>query len=246
MLDEKKENELIPLITTSIIPIIILALYFFNQNNSIVKHFIPRLLSDREHSKESLRQAGVGCLCLSAWLIGIIAAVSSTIDSKIIERMVWPLALLYFVLPLILMMFFCIGVYYLAIGVLAKENNVRPKLQSIFSAEKANLELDVKKMKLYTALNLSFLFMTILSVTINIVFEEYVGEKLIPFNVLFLIGFILTLWRVRTYITKTAQAMDLSGKKYLLTTLFHPIGIFFVWIHSFKLIKMFKNTNKSV
>jgi hypothetical protein len=143
-------------------------------------------------------------------------------------------------------MFFCIGLYYLIIGIFAKSDNIRPKFQSIFSADKADLEKYIKKLKFYTILNLSLLFMTAMSVTTNIVFEKYVGERLIPLNVLFLIGFILTLWRVRAYITKAAIAMELSGRKYFLTTLFHPMSVFFVWFNSFKLIKMFKNTNKNI
>lgn len=240
------ESKLILPIITSIIPIVILAAYFFSPNKNLIKYFVPCFLPDKEHAKKTLRQAGAGCLFLSAWLVGIIASVCTAVDFEILEKMVWLLALVCFILPIALAMFFCIGLYYLIIGIFAKSDNVKPKFQSIFSADKADLERYIKKLKFYTVLNLSLLFMTILSVTINIVFEKYVGEELIPFNVLFLIGFILTLWRVRAYITKTAIAMDLSGKKYLLTTLFHPASVFFVWINSFKLIKMFKNTNKNV
>ena len=135
---EGKEIELIPLIIISIVPIIILAINFLTENNRILKYFIPRLLPDREHPKESFRQAGVGCLFLSAWLIGLISAVNSTFDASILDRMLWLMALLYFVLPIILVIFFCIGTYYIAIGVFAKAEKVRPKLKSIFSAEKAD------------------------------------------------------------------------------------------------------------
>ncbi len=235
---------ILPIITL-IITIVILAVYFINPGNSLIRYFVPRFLPDKEHSKKTLRQAGTGCIFFSAWLTAIIVSVYSSIDFKILENILWLMALLCFILPIVLIMFLCIGLYYLAIGIFAKSDNIKPKFQSIFAANKSDLEIYIKKLKFYTILNLSFLFMTVLSVTMNIIFEKYVGEKLIPLNILFLIGFILTLWRVRAYITKTAIAMDLSGKKYLLTTLFYPTSIFFVWINSVKLLKMFKNTNKS-
>jgi len=240
------ESKLILPIITSIIPIIILTAYFLSPNKDLIKYFVPCFLPDKECSKKTLCQAGAGCLFLSAWLVGIIASVCSVVDFKTLEKMMWLLALVCFILPIVLVMFFCIGLYYLIIGIFAKSDNIRPKFQSIFSADKADLEKYIKKLKFYTILNLSLLFMTAMSVTTNIVFEKYVGERLIPLNVLFLIGFILTLWRVRAYITKAAIAMELSGRKYFLTTLFHPMSVFFVWFNSFKLIKMFKNTNKNV
>jgi hypothetical protein len=203
---------------------------------------VPCFLTDKEHSKKTLRQAGTGCLFLSAWLIGIIASVCSTVDFKVLEKMMWLLALVCFILPIVLVMVFCIGLYYLIIGIFAKSDNIRPTFQSIFSADRADLKKYVKKLRFYTVLNLSLLFMTVLSVTMNIVFEKHVGERLIPFNVFFLIGFILTLWRARAYIVKTAIAMELSGKKYFLETLFHPMSVFFVWFNSFKLIKMYYNS----
>jgi hypothetical protein len=240
------ESKLILPITTLIIPIIILTAFFLSSNKNPIKYFIPRFLPDKEYPKKTLRQAGTGCLFLSVWLIGMIASVGTMVDSKILEKTMWLMALLCFILPIFLVMFFCIGIYYLTIGIFAKSENVRPKFQSIFSADKADLEKYIKKLKFYTILNLSLLLMMVLSITINIVFEKCVGEKLIPFNILFLIGFILTLWRVRAYITKTAIAMELSGEKYFLTTLFHPMSVFFVWFNSFRLIKIFKSTNKSI
>lgn len=240
------ESKLILPVIISIIPIVILTAYLFNPNKDLIKYFVPRFLPDREHSKKTFRQAGIGCLFLSAWLVGIIASVCSTVDSKILDNMLWLLSLVCFILPIILVIFFCIGLYYLIVGIFAKSDNIKPQFQSIFSADKADLEKYIKRLKLYTVLNLSLLFMTMLSIATNIVFEKYVGERLIPLNVLFLIGFILTLWRVRAYITKAAIAMELSGEKYFLTTLSHPVGIFFVWFNSFKITKMFKSTNKKV
>ena len=66
---------------------------------------------------------------------------------------------------------------------------------------------------------------------------------IILFNVTLLITFIMTIWRIRAYIVKSATAMDLSANKYLLSTLFHPLAIFFVWIHSFSLIRKFRDLN---
>jgi hypothetical protein len=99
------------------------------------------------------------------------------------------------------------------------------------------VKLYVKKLKFYTAMNLSFLAVGILSLTACIVLKKYIGEKLIPLNIICLIGFIMTLWRVRIYITKTALAIDLPGKDYFLSTLSGPIGITLAWIHAFALIK---------
>ncbi|MBN1393194.1 MAG: hypothetical protein JW947_10385 [Sedimentisphaerales bacterium] len=239
-------TKLILPIMVSIIPIVIYKAYFLSQNKDLIKYFVPRFLPDKEHSRKTLRQAGAGFIFLSAWLVGIMASVGTTVDPKILEQNMKLMALMFFILPIFFVMFLFIGLYYLTIGIFAKSDNIRPRFKSVFSADKADLAKYIKWLKFYTVINLSFLFMAILSVATNIVFEKNVGERLIPFNVFFLIGFILTLWRVRAYITKAAIAMELSGEKYFLTTLFHPMSVFFVWFNSFKLIKMFKSTNKNV
>jgi hypothetical protein len=186
---------ILPLIT-SITPLIILAVYLFNPGNKAIRYFLPRFLSDGEYPKAVLRQAGSGCLFLSVWLFAIIVAVASTADFKAIEKIPWLMALLFFILPVVLAMFFCVGFYYL-------------------------------------------LFVCILSLTVCGICGKPYDEKLIPLNVACLIGFIITLWRIRTYIAKTAIAMDLSGEKYFFSTLFSPVAMFFVWIHAFALIRKF-------
>lgn len=231
------ETKLILPFIVSITPIIILAVYLFNPAGNAIRYFIPRFLPDREYPKALLRQAGSGCLFLSVWLFGIIVAVSSTTDFKALEKMSWLMALLFFIIPIVIVLFFCVGIYYLLIGVLAKSDNIRPKFQSVFCADKKELSFYVRKLKFYTALNLIFLFVCVLSLSLCAAYGKSVEGKLIPLNIICLIGFILTLWRIRAYIAKTAIAMDLPGRKYFLSTLFSPIGILFVWIHAFALIR---------
>jgi len=233
------ETQMILPLIVSMTPLIILAVYFFLPGNSAIRYLIPRFLLDKEYPRASLRQAGSGCLVLSFWLVAIVAAVSSTADFKVLEKMPWLLALLFFVLPIVSAMFFCIAIYYLVIGIFAKSDNIRPRFQSVFYADKKDVKLYVRRLKLYTALNLSFLVVCIISLTVCGVCGKPYDEKLIPLNVACLIGFIITLWRIRTYIAKTAIAMDLSGEKYFFSTLFSPAAVFFVWIHAFALIRKF-------
>jgi hypothetical protein len=217
-------------------PFVVLGVYLLGPGNKAIWYFIPRFLADKEWPRVIIRQAGAGCVFLTLWLIGIAASVCSTVDFKVLEKMVWLMAVLCFVIPIVAVIFFCVGFYYLVIGVFARADRVRPAFQSIFSADKANAGLYVRKLRFYTVLNLSFLAAGVLSISACVVFSKYVGDKLIIFNVLFLIGFIMTMWRIRAYVTKVAVVMELPTKEYFLSTLLNPI---LVWIHAFMLIKKY-------
>lgn len=225
------------------VPIVIFAIYKIFPQNKITIYLIPRMLADQEYPKAKLRKVGIAYLAFGLWLISITISVSYLFSDQQIERFTWLMGLLYFVIPLISVMLWVIGFYYLIIGLFSKVDYIKPRLESIYYTEKAELEKYIRKLKIYTITNLSCLFLFAVLIPIEMLLGIEERGLIILFNVALLITFIMTIWRIRAYIVKSATAMDLSAHKYLLSTLFHPLAIFFIWIHSISLMRKFRDIN---
>lgn len=225
-------------------PVVILVLHRIFPDNGITPFFIPRLLANRKYPKPELRRAGTACLALAAWLFAWIYFAASSF-LKLIERTPFLLGLFFFVLPILTMMALVIGMIYLLKGIFGKGEAAQSGLESFENARKEDLPQYIRKLKLYTLLNLSCPVL----VTGAILVEESRGVattgSAVLVNAALLIAFILTLWRIRFYIVKAAKAMDLPMNAYLLPTLFNPIGVFFVWTHAIALIRKFSREKKA-
>lgn len=216
--------------------------FMFHRNfpaNRVTPYLIPRLLADKKYPKAELRQAAMGCYLLASWCFSVVY-VTFFFFQKTVEQSKLLLPLLFFVLPIVTLMSLVIGTIYLVRGIFGRGDAVKSSLESFQNAEKDQLPAYIRKIKIFNAVNLlcpCLLILCILS-------EEAMGVAnhggAILLNVSLLVTFIMTLWRIRFYLVKAALVMDLSANKILSSTLSSPLGIFFVWIHSFLLIRKFR------
>jgi hypothetical protein len=211
-------------------------------NNRCTAYLIPKILKDKEYLKSEFRKAGIAFLVLALWLFSTIFITVFLYPKIPVKDNAVIATVLFFIFPLASLISVVIGVYYLIEGIFGKKGGIRPKLESFSYAEKGKLSLYIKRLKIYTAVNLSCPL--ILAVLLPIEHVSGTGEKgpVVLFNVSLLIIFIMTLWRMRNYIGKSAMLMDLSEteKEKIFLTLFGVAGIFFVHRHSFYLQKKFK------
>lgn len=147
------------------------------------------------------------------------------------------LAFLCFVAPIAGLLMLVIGISYLFAGIFRKEESVKPALESIFYAEPGKLHAYISRLKIFTIVNLSCPVVMLIALMIERPRGlEYSGWAVV-LNVILLITFIITLWRMRSCLTKAAVLMGRSGEKYLLNTLFSRTAIIRVYILAFVLIK---------
>ncbi|MDD4894538.1 MAG: hypothetical protein PHW54_04405 [Candidatus Omnitrophica bacterium] len=218
------------------LPFMVFIFHKLFSNNRLTAYLIPKILEDKEYPKLELRKAGVAYLALGLWILSIILATLLLYPKFPMEQYII-MVLLCFVFPILSLASIIIGVYYLIIGIFGKRESIRPKFESMFYAEEGNLVRYIKKLKIHTTVNLCCLL--VLAALLPIEFLLGIGENglIVLLNVSLLVAFIMTLWRMRNYMVKSAKLMDLPAKKYLFSTL----SVFpFIYWHSFSLIKKFK------
>lgn len=227
-----------------ILPVIVFSVHQKFPGNQFTPYFIPKNLTERKYPKAVLRQSGVAYWMFALWIFSFIA-VTTLFFLPAIEKIPVLLAALFFILPIILGMSLLIGLIYLCRGLFGRDDTVKPGIETIYQAEKEQLPKYIRKIKIYNGINLSCPLLLMIAIPL----EEWLGIAqngyAILFNVSLLITFIMTLWRIRAYLVKAAMVMDLSANKILSQTLGSPLGIFFVWIHSFLMIKKFKQQNQA-
>jgi len=222
------------------LPIIIFSTHKTFLNNKITPYFIPKILADQKYPKSELRQVGASYCVMALWAFFLMITASSSFFMSFIEKIPFLLGIFFFVLPIVSAIILVIGITYLFSGFFGRGDVIKPKLESIDEAEPEHLSRYIHKLKIYNVINLacSFLLTILISIERSLNVDE--NGWAILLNVFLLIVFIMTLWKIRAYLAKSAKAMDLSGNKYLLSTLFSPFGIFFVYINSIVLIWKFK------
>lgn|GEM_PF-6540501 len=221
-----------------IIPLLIFIAHRKFPGNKITPYLTLKLLADRKYPKAALRQAGTGYSLFALWIF-LVIFVTTHFFLSFIERSSFLLAVLFFVSPLASAVSLVLGISYLLSGLFGRGDAIKPGLESMNEAQKELLPRYIRKIKIYNVINLSGLSLLILLIPM----EESLGlaenGPVIFFNVSLLITFIMTLWRIRAYLVKSATVMDLSPNKVLSSTLSNPFGVFFVWIHSILIIKKF-------
>ena len=225
------------------LPLVVFIAHKTFSGNRITPYFIPRILKDRKYPKAELRQAGTAYCVFAAWLFSFVAVTACSF-MPLLERTPFLLGLFFFVFPILFLMCLVIGASYLLCGLFSRDATVKPRLESIDHAQADDLAKYIRKIKIFNTINLSCPVLLIA----KILTEESMGiaEKgsAILLNIALLITFIMNLWRIRAYLMKAAVVMDPSPNNILRSTLFSPWGIFFVWIHSFLIIKKFKQQTK--
>ena len=230
-----------------IIPPAIIYLHLNKFGESWLVYFIPRPLSGKGHSKQTLRQAGCGFIFLSLWMFGLITSFGLFFEPHSFDNNPWILGLIMFAIPLLMVIFFIIGLYYLSLGIFSRTNSIAPSFQSSYYVEQEQLEYYAHKLKTHTYLNIIFVVTGLLSLTLNIIYEKQVGENLIPLNVACLIGFILTANRQGLYKTKCLKVMDIKTRRFPLISILLPLAFIIEWRDSLRLAESaleFYNRNR--
>jgi hypothetical protein len=221
------------------IPIVVLTIHFRFPRNIVTSFLIPRFLSKREYPKHVFRQAGTGWFVFSAWLLMIIYAIASNLPKDGMDNNLWLMGIIAFAMPIISIMSLFIAIYYLSIGIFSKSKKITPGFQSFFATDADQLDLYMKRLIRYTKINIATLVLAIgIPVTEAVAGIEPQGIVIL-INVAFLITFIMTTWRVRNYLVKSATAMGQSGKDILVFTLGNPLAMLFLWYYSFALKKKY-------
>jgi hypothetical protein len=144
-----------------------------------------------------------------------------------------------FAVPIIAVMSLFIAIYYLSVGVFARSQKIKPGFQSIFATETNRLDLYMKRLIRYTKINIAT-FVLVIGIPVTEAAAGVEPEGIVVLvNVALLITFIVTMWRVRNYLVKSAIAMEQSGEDTLTSTLGNPLAMLFGWYYSFALKKKY-------
>ena len=128
-------------------------------------------------------------------------------------------------------------------GLFGRDAAVKPKLESMDAVQTGDLPQYIRKIRILNIINIACPFLLIVLILIEQAAGTAESGRAILLNVALLITFIMTLWRIRMYLIRAASLMDLSPNRVLASTLFSPLGIFFVWIHSFLIVRKFDRQN---
>lgn len=234
------------LILCACVPGIVLAVHFRFPGNNFTFFLLPRFLSNREYPKYVFRQAGTGWFVFSAWLPTTAFAIANVLPKDWVDDSLWAMGIIAFAVPIITVMSVFIAIYYLSIGIFARSNKIRPSFQSIFATDANRLDLYMKRLTIYTVINIAAFVLVIAVPTIEAVAGVEPEGIVVLINGVLLITFIMTIWRVRNYLVKSAIAMDQSGEDTLTATLGNPLAILFAWYYSFALKKKYNLHRKQV
>ena len=220
-------------------PVIVLVIHLKFPRNKVTSFLFPRFLSNREYPKSVIRQAGTSWFLFGVWLPTTALTALNALSVDRMDNNLLLMGVTAFAAPIIAVMALFIGIYYLAIGIFARAKMVKPGFQSIFATETDRLDLYMKRLMRYTKINIaSFVLVIGLPIT-----EASAGVEpegiVVLINVALLITFIMTTWRVRNYLVKSATAMAQSGEETLASTLGNPLVMFFMWYYSFALKKKY-------
>lgn len=221
------------------VPSIVLAVHFRFPGNNVTSFLLPRFLSNREYPKYVFRQAGTGWFVFGAWLLTTVLAIANVLPKDWVHDTLWVMGIIAFAVPIIAVMSLFIAIYYLSIGIFARSNKIKPSFQSIFATDIDRLDLYVKRLKRYTVINITS-FVLAIGIPIIKAVAGIEAEGIIDLvNVAFLITFIVTTWRVRDYLVKSAIAMQQLGEDTFISSLGNPLAMLFMWYYSFDLKKKY-------
>ena len=233
---------ILPILAVVLVPIFVLVFRMKGGGHRLMAWLIPEILRDEKHPKTKLRRVGTAYFLFGLWLVAIPLALTYLLPDQQIDRYPWACGLLYFVIPLLAVLSLIIGIYYVILGVFGRGEYIRPKLESMYYAQKQNQDTYVRKLRVYTIINLASLCLLLIIVPVEAYLNVPARYYVVLPNVALLITFIMTIWRIRAYIVKVATSMDLHATGFLLSTLFHPFAIFMVWAHSISLIRQFNRS----
>jgi hypothetical protein len=236
---------ILPVLAVLLLPIFVSIFHRKIPGNRLTAWLIPEILPDQKHPKAKLRRVGTAYVVFGLWLVAIPLALTYLFPDPQIDKYPWVCGLLYFVIPLLAVLSLIVGIYYVILGVFGRGEYIRPTLESMYYAPKRNQDTYVRKLKTYTIINLASLFLLITIVPVEAYLNVTARYYVVLPNVALLITFIMTIWRIRAYIVKVATSLDFHATGFLVSTLFHPLAIFMVWIHSFFLIKEFDRRRES-
>jgi hypothetical protein len=222
----------------------VLAVHFRFPRNKVTSFLLPRFLSDCEYTKSVFRQAGTGWFVFSAWLLTTALAVANALPGHWVHDNFWLTGIIAFAVPIIAVMSLFIAIYYLSIGIFARSNKIKPSFQSIFATDADRLDLYMKRLRRYTVINIAAFVLVIAVPSIEAVAGVEPEGIVVLINVVLLITFIMTIWRVRNYLVKSAIAMEQSGGDTLAATLGNPLAMLFMWYYSFALKKKYNLLRK--
>lgn len=221
------------------VPGIVLAVHFRFPRNNVTSFLLPRFLSYREYPKYIIRQAGTGWLIFSAWLPTTALTLANALPKGWVDDSLLAMGIIAFAVPIIAVMSLFIAIYYLSVGVFARSKMIRPGFQSIFATDTSRLDLYMKRLIRYTVINIATFVLVIGIPVIEAVAGVDPEGIVVLVNVVLLITFLLTMWRVRNYLVKSAIAMEQSGGDALASTLGNPLAMLFIWYNSFALKKKY-------
>ncbi len=224
---------------TIIYLILVIVLRLAIPGNAITPWIIPQFLSNVEYPRAVVRKAGVGWIVFSIWIATLAISLSNALPVAWTKGHLVFTVLLLALVPFTAFLLLISGICFLAVGVFTQSDVVRPRLQSIFATEPGKLDVYIRRLGLWTRVNLIVLPLAVLVPVVEAILGVKAEGPVVLLNVAFLITFIMSLWRMRAYIVKSAIAMEKSGADYFLSTLGRPSAILMVWYHSHELRKRY-------
>ncbi len=224
-----------------VLPLVVLFFHIKLPGNKITPYLIPKNLADRKYPKVELRRAGAGCYALAIWCFSVVY-VTVLFFWKSVEHARLLLPLLFFVLPIVMLMSLVIGTIYLTRGIFGR-GEAADGLESFGEGSKEQLPRYILKLKFYNVVNMLALLMLVVLIPLEAAMGTGTRGWPVLLNVSLLITFILTLWRIRFYLVRAVVLLDLSSNKVLASTLGSPIGVLFVWFHSILILRKFRESS---
>ena len=221
-------------------PIGVVYFHFRRSGNPVIQYLRPQFLPNREHSKQVYRQAGTGLLVLGLWLATTTATAFSILPRSLLEGSRVLMAVTCFVIPVAVVMIIVVSIYYLGVGIFARDATASPAFRSILETDTGRLEFYVKRLARCTRINLTALVLAVGLPCLEGMAGVEPNGIAVMLNVACLATFIMSLWRLRAYCVNVATAMGGSGKDVLLSTIGSPLAVFFLWRHSFALQRQYE------
>ncbi|HKK19953.1 MAG TPA: hypothetical protein VJ983_00660 [candidate division Zixibacteria bacterium] len=232
----------LPLIVCLLAPLGVLLYHRMDPESPITPYLTPKFLGKEKHTKNELKQAGTAWMLFSLWVVAVCASVLSVQTDKNPSGIMAIVLLIACIVPVVAFILFIAGMFYLGQGIFSRKDMVSPALQSMFAADAARLDFYVRKLVLYTKINLTAIALAVGLPFIEAALKVEASGAAVLINVVLLITAILSFWRMRDYVVKCRVAMG-ESKVGTFGTVFGPA--FLIWYQAFKIRKQYQDQKES-
>ncbi len=144
----------LPTIVCFLAPLGVLLYHRMDPESKIIPYLIPKFLGKETHPRLELKQAGAGWILFSLWVIALSGSFLSAQTDENPSGIMAVLTVVAFIAPFVAFILLIAGIFYLVQGIFSRKENVSPALQSMFAADPSRLDFYVRKLMLYTKINL--------------------------------------------------------------------------------------------